>query len=70
MEENKMKRLEIIGYSYDWVPEPHEGTKFDKELSEKQNKEMDKLFKSKIAMNCYGQCNYNCSECLKIKNKK
>lgn len=37
-----MKRLEIIGYSYDWVPEPHEGTKFDKELSEKQNKEMDK----------------------------
>jgi len=40
MEGNKMIKLEIIGYSYDWVPEIHEETKFDKELSAKQNKQM------------------------------
>lgn len=46
-----MKRFEIIGYSYEWLPEPHKETQFDKELSEKQNKEIDKLFKSKISAN-------------------
>ena len=58
-----MKRFEIIGYSYEWLPEPHKETQFDKELSEKKNKEIDKLFKSKITMNCYSQCNYNCDMC-------
>lgn len=42
-----MKRLEMIGYSYDWVPETHEETKFDKELSDKQNKQMKKYSKEK-----------------------
>lgn len=40
-----MKRLEIIGYSYDWVPKQHQENNFDKELSNEQNKKMNELFK-------------------------
>ena len=43
-----MRKIEIIGYSYDWVPKSREETNFDNELSDKQNIKMNELFKRKF----------------------
>lgn len=43
-----MKILEIIGYSYEWIPKQHEETNFDKELSAKQNKQMEKYLEENL----------------------
>ncbi|WP_368263395.1 hypothetical protein [Clostridium disporicum] len=32
-----MKKINIIGYSYDWIPIPSKESELDKELSQKQN---------------------------------